>query len=96
MNDLAARAEVSNSTIRDFEAGRRVPIANNMTAMRRALEAEGMELVFDKVGRGTGIAGPISNRVEEKRPPGNEPPRRPARSRRGTPTSGRRRKPSVG
>jgi ribosome-binding protein aMBF1 (putative translation factor) len=40
--DLAAKASVSLSTVRDFEKGRRDPIANNLTAMRAALEAAGI------------------------------------------------------
>jgi DNA-binding transcriptional regulator YiaG len=43
--ELAARASVSLSTVRDFEKGRRVPIANNLTAMRVALETEGISFV---------------------------------------------------
>jgi DNA-binding transcriptional regulator YiaG len=42
---LAAKASVSLSTVRDFEKGRRVPIANNLTAMRVALETAGIEFV---------------------------------------------------
>ena len=42
---LAAKASVSLSTVRDFEKGRRVPIANNLTAMRVALEGAGIAFV---------------------------------------------------
>jgi DNA-binding transcriptional regulator YiaG len=42
---LAAKASVSISTVRDFEAGRRVPITNNLAAMRAALETEGIAFV---------------------------------------------------
>lgn len=45
--DLAKRANVSLSTVRDFEKGRRVPIANNMDALRRAIEAGGVQLIFE-------------------------------------------------
>jgi transcriptional regulator with XRE-family HTH domain len=43
--DLAARAEVSNSTIRDFETGRRIPIANNLKAIQQALESAGLRFI---------------------------------------------------
>ena len=43
--ELAAKASVSLSTVRDFEKGRRVPIANNLTAMRVALEGAGIGFV---------------------------------------------------
>jgi DNA-binding transcriptional regulator YiaG len=43
--ELAAKASVSVSTVRDFEKGRRVPIANNLTAMRTALESAGIAFV---------------------------------------------------
>jgi ribosome-binding protein aMBF1 (putative translation factor) len=42
--DLAKRANVSLSTVRDFEKGRRTPIGNNLEALQRAFEAEGVEL----------------------------------------------------
>jgi DNA-binding transcriptional regulator YiaG len=42
---LAAAAHVSLSTVRDFEKGRRVPIGNNLAAMRAALEARGIAFV---------------------------------------------------
>lgn len=40
--ELARKANVSLSTVRDFEKGRREPIKNNLGAMRMALETEGM------------------------------------------------------
>jgi len=41
-SDLAGAATVSLSTVRDFEKGRRVPIANNLMAMESALRAKGV------------------------------------------------------
>jgi DNA-binding transcriptional regulator YiaG len=43
---LAARANVSLSTVRDFEKGRHVPIAATLAAMRRVIEAAGVRLEF--------------------------------------------------
>jgi hypothetical protein len=45
---------VSLSTIRDFETGVRTPIANNIGAMRRAIEDAGIEFV-DDAGEAAGI-----------------------------------------
>ena len=46
--ELASKAGVSMSTVRDFEKGRRAPIKNNLAAMRMALEAEGMRFEFEE------------------------------------------------
>jgi transcriptional regulator with XRE-family HTH domain len=56
---LAKAAGVSPSTVRDFEAGRRVPIANNLAAIRTALEREGIGLAFS-VENGTTYASGIT------------------------------------
>jgi len=52
--DLAKRANVGLSTVRDFEKGRRTPIANNLDAMRKALEAAGIRITAD------GVSGPLA------------------------------------
>jgi ribosome-binding protein aMBF1 (putative translation factor) len=52
--DLAKRASVSLSTVRDFEKGRHVPIAVTLAAMRRVLEASGIKFI-DEEGKPVGI-----------------------------------------
>jgi hypothetical protein len=41
---------VSLNTVYEFEKGQRTPTANNLAAMRRAIEAAGVRLVFDEKG----------------------------------------------
>lgn len=43
------------STVRDFEKGRRTPIANNLDAMQRVLADAGIGLVFGDDGKASGI-----------------------------------------
>ncbi len=52
---LAERANVSLSTVRDFEKGRRTPIRNNLEAMAKALEGNGVRLLFQADGNPSGI-----------------------------------------
>jgi transcriptional regulator with XRE-family HTH domain len=54
--ELATKAQVSSSTLRDFEAGRRSPIANNLMAIRRALEDAGMQFLFSDDDKPFGVA----------------------------------------
>ncbi|HWB46273.1 MAG TPA: helix-turn-helix transcriptional regulator [Hyphomicrobiaceae bacterium] len=51
--ELAAAASVGLSTIKDFEAGNRTPIANNLAAIQTALEKQGISFTP------TGITGPL-------------------------------------
>lgn len=52
---LAERASVSLSTVRDFEKGRRTPIRNNLEAIAKALEGNGVRLLFKTDGNPSGI-----------------------------------------
>jgi transcriptional regulator with XRE-family HTH domain len=42
---LAAASHLSLSTIKNFEKGHHLPTVNNLAAMRRALEAAGVEFI---------------------------------------------------
>jgi DNA-binding transcriptional regulator YiaG len=53
---LAKAASVGVSTVRDFEAGRREPTRNNLTAMRTVLEAGGVSFFDDQAESGIKVA----------------------------------------
>lgn len=53
--ELADKAKVGLSTIKDLESGKRTPIANNLEAIQRALESGGI-----KFGKGS-LSGPIAS-----------------------------------
>ena len=53
-DQLASVAQVGNSTVRDFEAGRRQPHPRSLNAIRAALEAAGVEFIAEN-GNGAGV-----------------------------------------
>jgi transcriptional regulator with XRE-family HTH domain len=56
--ELAAKAKVGLSTVKDYEAGKRRPMTNNLAAIRAALEDAGMRFTAG------GVSGPIRKAVE--------------------------------
>lgn len=55
--DLANASRVSISTIRDYETEKRQPIANNLAAIRAALEQAGVQFLDNgTVSTGPGVA----------------------------------------
>jgi transcriptional regulator with XRE-family HTH domain len=62
---LATEAGVSLSTVKDFEAGRRTPIGNNLAALRRALEYGGIEFIQGNGGGpGARLRKPVAVHAE--------------------------------
>ncbi len=52
--DLARAANVGRTTVAEFERGKSTPIANNMDAIRAALEAAGIVFIPEN-GGGPGV-----------------------------------------
>ena len=55
-DELAKQANVGLRTVAGFERGDQLPRPNNIAAMRRAIEAAGVQLLFDKEGLALGIS----------------------------------------
>jgi len=53
-SQLAEAAQVARQTVVDFERGARTPYPNNLTAIRAALEAAGVEFIPEN-GGGAGV-----------------------------------------
>lgn len=59
-SDLSSASKVSTATLANFESGKRVPIANNLAAIRAALEAAGVEFIpADGGGPGVRLRDPL-------------------------------------
>lgn len=56
---LATNAGVGQSTVKDFEAGRRTPTPLNHRTMQRALEDAGIVFVVGEEGGIVGLNGPV-------------------------------------
>ena len=64
--DLADRASLGQSTIRDFEKGRRVPTAKYLATVRRTLEAAGVIFIDgNEEGPGVRLQRSESSRVPQ-------------------------------
>lgn len=67
-DDLAKRAKVGLSTLKDFENGKRTPMRNNLEAIRHTIEAAGLKLAFKEDGTPLGIlAGALADDMENGR-----------------------------
>lgn len=52
---LARAANVSRSTVTDFERGIRIPVANNIAAIQSAFEQAGIEFLPEQESKGFGV-----------------------------------------
>ena len=66
-DELAKAAKVGQSTVKDFEAGKRTPIASTLTAMRTELEKAGIAFSFAIENGKPYACGITYSRVEKPR-----------------------------
>lgn len=59
--DLAQRAGVARATVADYERAARTPIANNLRAIVRCLEAAGIGFLDPAIHGGMGLIWPTKN-----------------------------------
>ena len=62
-DELAKRAKVGLSTLKDFEGGKRAPMRNNLEAIRAALEGAGIRFIYTDDGEIAGVTGAVGCRV---------------------------------
>ena len=71
--DLATRAKVAVSTVRDFEKGRHTPILNNLEGMRDAFASAGILMQGTEDGRPLGIMARAAGPPPQAQPSSGEP-----------------------
>ena len=65
--ELARKASVATSTVADFERGHRSPVANNLEALKTALEAGGIRLLPRGAVAAPHFTVPLRTRVPQER-----------------------------
>jgi transcriptional regulator with XRE-family HTH domain len=62
--DLAKQSKVSNATLADFEAGKRMPYGRTLADVRKAFEAAGIQFISEN-GGGAGLRFRERNGADE-------------------------------